>query len=94
MTTPDNGLIQEVLPVAPWRPRRHILEIFLEPRNIQWLLGLGGALMVAGLIILLWVNKYFTPPVIAATMGLGNASLLVGGWSMLAALAIRLPAAR
>ncbi|HLN31104.1 MAG TPA: hypothetical protein VK395_25410 [Gemmataceae bacterium] len=83
MTTPDDGLIQEVLPVAPWRPRRHILEIFLEPRNIQWLLGLGGALMVAGLIILLWVNKYFTPPVIAATMGLGNASLLVGGWSML-----------
>src|SRR5438552_5202661 len=84
----------EVLPVEPERPtdrtpapaaravrtRRNLMEILLEPRNIQLLLGLGGALMVVGLVIWLWHNNYFTPPVVAVSLGAVNAALLAAGW--------------
>jgi hypothetical protein len=61
-------------------PQRNLMEILLDPRNIQWLLAFGGALMVIGLVILLWVNDFFTPPTIAIGLGLANAALLLGGW--------------
>ncbi len=67
----------------PSAPRRNMLEILLDPRNIQWLLAFGGALFVVGLVILLWVNDFFTPPTIAIGMGLANAALLLGGWWLL-----------
>jgi hypothetical protein len=66
-------------PTPPAKPRRNILEIVLDPRSIQWLLGLGGALMVVGLVILLWVNEFFTPPVMAITMGVINVAVLAAG---------------
>ncbi len=65
------------------QPRRNILEMLLDPRSIQWLLGLGGALMVVGLVILLWVNNYFTPPVMALVMGLTNIAVLIGGCALI-----------
>jgi hypothetical protein len=73
------------LPVEeePRKPGRNILEILLDPRSIQWLLGFGGGLMILGLIILLWVNKYFTPPVVAISMGIANLAVLVGGWGII-----------
>src|SRR5262249_55241258 len=52
-----------------------------DPKNIMGLLALGGLLMVAGLIIFLWANDYFTPPIVALTLGLANTVLLLGGWS-------------
>jgi hypothetical protein len=55
----------------------------LDPRNILWLLALGGALMLAGLILLLWVNRFFTPRVVALSLGLGNGFLLLGGWAVI-----------
>jgi hypothetical protein len=64
--------------IAPAMPRRNMLEIVLDPRNIQMLLALGGALMLVGLVILLWVNEYFTPPIVAGSLGVVNAVLLVG----------------
>jgi hypothetical protein len=64
-------------------PRRPLLEILLDPRNIQMLLAFGGALMVVGLVILLWVNEFFTPPLVAAGLGVGNALLLLSGWWVL-----------
>ena len=64
-------------------PRRHLLEILLDPRNIQMLLAFGGALMVTGLVILLWVNSFFTPTVVALTLGAVNAALLGAGWWMM-----------
>jgi hypothetical protein len=36
--------------------------------------------MVVGLVILLWVNEFFTPPVMALGLGLANVALLLGGW--------------
>jgi hypothetical protein len=88
MATLQRQLIEEfpaVQPVspAPAVPRRNLMEIILDPRSIQWLLGFGGGLMILGLVILLWVNNYFTPPVIAITLGLANGAVLVGGWSII-----------
>jgi hypothetical protein len=65
------------------RPQRNLLEIVLDPRNSQMLLAFGGALMVVGLVILLWVNEFFTPSVVAAGLGVGNAALLGIGWWVL-----------
>ena len=72
--------LSEVVKVAgPVKPQRNILEILLDPRSIQCILGLGGALIVIGMVILLWINHYFTPPVMAVVLALGNVILLAGG---------------
>lgn len=68
---------------APPQPRRSILEMLLDPRSIQWLMALGGTLMVVGLVILLYVNKFFTPPVMALVMGATNITVLLGGWGVI-----------
>lgn len=65
------------------KTRRNILEILLDPRSIQWLLGIGGALMVVGLVILLWINQFFTPPKMAVAMGLANVGILGFGWLLI-----------
>jgi len=67
----------------PGEPRRSLLDMLLDPRNIQMLLAFGGALMVVGLVILLWVNEFFSPPVVAVSLGVGNAALLAAGWWLL-----------
>jgi hypothetical protein len=74
-------LLPEARP-AP-QPRRNLLEVVLDPRNAQWLLGIGGALMVVGLVILLYVNKLIAPPAVAIGMGLINGAILLGGWWVL-----------
>lgn len=82
--TPSSTL-EPIAKVAsePQQPRRNILEMLLDPRSIQWLMGIGGALMAVGLVILLWVKNYFTPPVMALVMGLINIALMGGGWSII-----------
>lgn len=70
-------------PVKPVKPRRNILEMLLDPRSIQWLMGIGGALMAVGLVILLWVKEFFQPPVMAGVMGLTNIAVMFGGWAMI-----------
>jgi hypothetical protein len=80
--------IHETSKTGPARsspPRRNLLEILLDPRNIHMLLALGGALMVVGLIILLWVNQFFTPPIVAVSLGVANGAVLGAGWWMLRA---------
>ncbi len=78
--TPATGAVaSEPIPKPPAVPRRSLLEIILDPRSIQCLLGLGGALMVVGLVILLWINNYFTPPVMAGVLAFSNILLLVVG---------------
>ncbi len=67
--------------IAP--PRRRLMDILLDPRSIQMLLAFGASLMVAGLVILLWVNKFFTPPVAAVSLGAVNTVLLGVGWCVL-----------
>ena len=67
----------------PRQPRRNLMEILLDPRNIHMLLAFGGALMVVGLVILLWVNELLKPPVVAVGLGVVNAALLGAGWWLL-----------
>jgi hypothetical protein len=77
----ERSFAHAVVEKFPRRAARNLLEIVLDPRSIRWLLGFGGALTVVGLIILLWVNHYLTPPVIAVSLGLANAVVLGGGWA-------------
>jgi len=68
-------------PPPPRAPRRPVWEILLDPRSIQWLLALGGALLVLGLVIWLAAKGIFkNPEVVAVALGLGNAVLLGSGW--------------
>ncbi|MCC6124742.1 MAG: hypothetical protein IT426_07265 [Pirellulales bacterium] len=65
------------------KPRRPLMEILLDPRSIQWLLGLGGALLVIGLVIWLATLGIFqNPVVVAVALGIGNAAFLGGGWAI------------
>src|SRR5579875_2009829 len=66
-----------------WRPRRNLLEILLDPQNIHMLLAFGGALIVVGLVIWLWVNEWLKPPVVAVGLGAVNMALLGVGWWLL-----------
>ena len=53
----------------------------MDPRSIQWLLGLGGALFVLGLVIWLATLGIFKNHVIVAViLGLGNVLVLGLGW--------------
>ncbi len=62
-------------------PKRTFLEILLDPHNIQYLLIIGGLLMVVGLVILLWVNNVFEDPYVAASaLGGANLAAMLSGW--------------
>jgi hypothetical protein len=72
-------------PAAGWKAklRRPLWEILLDPRSIQWLLGLGGALLVVGLVIWLATLGIFNnPAVVAVVLGLANTAVLGGGWAV------------
>ncbi len=72
-----------VCPHCQSKPRRPLLEVLLDPKSIQWLLGFGGALLVLGLVIWLATLGIFkNPHVVAAALGLGNAALLGCGWAI------------
>lgn len=70
----------ELAEPPPKPPRRNIMEMLLDPRSIQWLMGIGGALMVVGLVILLYLNNWFTPIRMAIGMGIVNVVVMVSGW--------------
>lgn len=76
--SPESPLIGSVAP-----SRRNLMEILLDPRSIQMLLAFGASLMVSGLVILLWVNEFFSPPVAAVSLGVVNTVLLLLGWGVL-----------
>ncbi len=65
-------------PTVPWT--RRMLMTLLDPQAIQWLLVVGGGLMVIGIIIWLaslgiFENAY----VVAAALGIGNLAVLAAG---------------
>jgi hypothetical protein len=85
--------LPEVLPVEPLpdeaprppaAPRRPLLEIVLDPGNIQGLLAFGAALLVLGLVLFLIAAGVFANPVVVAVlMGSGTLAVLGGGWYVL-----------
>lgn len=83
----DLPLVLEV-PEAPAQtpsaPRRPLLEIILDPRNIQWLLTFGSVMLAVGLVLYLYsIGIFDNPIVVAACMGAGTVGLLLGGWAVL-----------
>ena len=76
------GVERPTIVVAPPKPRQPLWEIILDPRTIQWLLGLGGVLLVLGLVIWLATLGIFKNPVVVAiALGIGNGAVLGGGWA-------------
>ena len=70
--------------VTPSQPRRSLWDILLDPRTIQWLLGLGGALLVLGLVIWLAALGVFKNAIVVAiALGIGNVTVLLGGWAII-----------
>ena len=73
-------------PAAPKPPRKQIslrimFEALLDPRSIQWMLMLGGGLLVLGVIIwLVSLGIFEDPTVLAVAMGIGTLAILGGGW--------------
>jgi hypothetical protein len=68
---------------AAVRPRRAMMEVLLDPHSIQWLLAIGGGLIVLGLVI--WLSSlglFENPGVVAACLGIGNGAILLGGWAL------------
>ena len=62
--------------------RRTVLEILLDPQNIQWLLGSGGVLLIVGGVIwLASLGVFRNPLVVAVSMGVGTIGLMAGGFS-------------
>jgi len=71
---------------APKSPRKQMsmrimFEALLDPRSIQWMLMLGGGLLILGFIIYLVQKGVFDyPAVLAVAMGIGTLAILAGGW--------------
>ena len=64
---------------AKWRQR--MWEAVLDPRSIQWVLMIGGGLLVLGLIIWLGSFPFFQQPgILAVVMGIATAAVLGAGW--------------
>ena len=60
---------------------QRMLQALLDPRAIQWLLMLGGALFVLGLIVwLVSINVFDDPRTVAVALGVGSLAVLGAGW--------------
>lgn len=63
---------------------RIMFEALLDPRSIQWMLMLGGGLLVLGLVIwLVSLGLFKDPKVLAIALGVGSLAILGGGWSVM-----------
>jgi hypothetical protein len=64
--------------------RRSFLELLLDPRSIHWLLGSGGFLLAAGLVVwLASLGLFQNPLVVSLAMGVGTVGLLAAGWGVI-----------
>ena len=60
-----------------------LLRLLLDPKSIQRLLILGGGLSILGLIAWLISTGVFEDPrILAVALGVGTATILVGGWTV------------
>lgn len=92
MTTQTSGTevpiasVEETVepPRGHGRGRGSFLEVLTDPRSIQWLLGSGGVLLVAGLVIWLASMGVFDNPwIVAGSIGAATLATMAGGWSLL-----------
>lgn len=78
---------EDAAPAEPSEPKPTILfrmfEALLDPRSIQWMLLLGGALAVIGLLVwLISMGIFENTIVVAVFLGLGTLAILGTGWWM------------
>src|SRR5205814_1701581 len=79
---PQAVLVAEL--AEPAAPRKPLLEILLDPKNIQWLLFFGGGVLCLGLVIWLATLRLFdNPALIAGLLGAANGAALLGGWALI-----------
>ena len=60
---------------------KQMFAAMLDPRSIQWLLAIGGVLMVVGLLVWLISKGLFSEPLpLAIVLGSASLGLVVAGW--------------
>jgi hypothetical protein len=60
---------------------RRMFEALMDPRSIQWMLMVGGALCVLGLVVwLISLGIFKDPHVLAIALGIGTLAVIAGGW--------------
>ena len=60
--------------------RPPLIERLLSPQSLQWMMSVGGGMLVTGFVVWLWSTGLFDNPVIAAwVMGGAIAALIVAG---------------
>ncbi|EAQ80157.1 hypothetical protein [Blastopirellula marina] len=65
-------------------PRRGFLEVALDPKTLQYLMALGGALLMVGLVIWLATIGFFDDPLtVALLLGAGNLAILLSGFGLI-----------
>lgn len=74
-TKQEEPVVATAVPSPP-----SLLERILDPRSLQWLMAIGGVMIVAGLILLLAINDFFTPVVTAISLGVANCAVLAAGF--------------
>ena len=67
---------------APKNQTLHrMFQALLDPHSIQWMLMIGGALCVLGLVVwLVSLGVFKDPHVLAVTLGVGTLAILALGW--------------
>ncbi|UUO07985.1 hypothetical protein M4951_06625 [Blastopirellula sp. J2-11] len=86
----DNGAAEpitaETFPAAEVaaEPRRSFLEVALDPKTLQYLMALGGGLLMIGLVIWLATIGFFDDPLtVALLLGAGNLAILLSGFGLI-----------
>ncbi|MCC9605417.1 hypothetical protein LOC68_23055 [Blastopirellula sp. JC732] len=65
-------------------PQRSFLEVALDPKTLQYLMAIGGGLLMIGLVIWLATIGFFDDPLtVAICLGAGNLAILLGGVAMI-----------
>lgn len=66
------------------QPQRTFLEVALDPKTLQYLMALGGGLLMIGLVIWLATIGFFDDPLtVAVLLGIGNLAVLLGGVALI-----------
>ena len=62
--------------------KQSLIERLLSPQSLQWMMMVGGGMLVIGFVVWLWsIGVFENPMVVAVTMGGGIAALIAAGIS-------------
>ncbi|TWT39623.1 hypothetical protein [Blastopirellula retiformator] len=65
-------------------PQRSFLEVALDPKTLQYLMAIGGGLLMIGLVIWLATIGFFDDPLtVAICLGAGNLAILLSGFALI-----------